>query len=94
MLVRRPMSAANNDAASRRDELERAVRGLEATRDIAIAIGTDTSLERVLKLIADHGGNAEVVVLRSRRATRDYLIAETAQASGSARPVSAGDQRG
>ena len=43
---------------------------------------------RVRKLIADHGGNAEVVVLRSRRATRGYLAAVTAQASGSARPVS------
>jgi hypothetical protein len=49
---------------------------------------------RVRKLIADHGGNAEVVVLRSRRAIRDYLIAVAAQASGPARPVSAGEQRG
>ena len=47
---------------------------------------------RVRKLIADHGGNAEVVVLRSRRATRDYLIAVPAQAASSARPVSAGEQ--
>ncbi len=49
---------------------------------------------RIRKLIADHGGNAEVIVLRSRRATRGYLIAVAARASGSARPVSAGEQRG
>ena len=31
------------------------MRGLEATRDIAIAIGTETSVEPILQLIADHG---------------------------------------
>jgi len=30
---------------------------------------------RVRKLIAGHAGNADVVLLRSRRATRDYLAA-------------------
>jgi adenylate kinase family enzyme len=49
---------------------------------------------RVRKLIADHAGNAEVVVLRSRRATRDYLAAVTAQASDSARPIAAIEERG
>jgi adenylate kinase family enzyme len=49
---------------------------------------------RVRKLIADHAGNAEVVVLRSRRATRDYLAAVTAQAAGSARTTAAHEQRG
>jgi signal transduction histidine kinase len=39
----------------RRERLERAVRGLEATRDIAVAIGGVTSLERVLELIAKRG---------------------------------------
>lgn len=29
---------------------------------------------RVRKLIAEHAGNAEVVVLRSHRASRDYLV--------------------
>lgn len=49
---------------------------------------------RVRKLIADHAGNAEVVVLRSRRAARGYLAVVTAQASVSARPVAAGEERG
>jgi GAF domain-containing protein len=39
----------------RRERLERAVRGLEATRDIAVAIGNVTSLGRVLELIAKRG---------------------------------------
>lgn len=39
----------------RRAELERAVRGLEATRDIASAIGAETGLERVLELIVKRG---------------------------------------
>ena len=33
---------------------------------------------RVRRLIADHAGNAEVVVLRSRHAARDYLATVTA----------------
>jgi signal transduction histidine kinase len=36
----------------RREELERAVRGLEATTAIARAVGTETDLDRVLELIA------------------------------------------
>jgi two-component system, NarL family, sensor histidine kinase DevS len=39
----------------RRIEQERAVRALEATRDIAIAVGGDTGLERVLELIVKRG---------------------------------------
>jgi signal transduction histidine kinase len=39
----------------RREELERAVRGLEATRDIASALGASTDLDRVLELIAKRG---------------------------------------
>jgi signal transduction histidine kinase len=39
----------------RREELERAVRGLEATSDIAIAIGTESNLGRILELIAKRG---------------------------------------
>ena len=39
----------------RRDELEHAVRGLEATRDIAVAIGGEISLDHVLELIAKRG---------------------------------------
>jgi len=39
----------------RRRELEQAVRGLEATRDVAIAIGGEIMLEPVLELIAKRG---------------------------------------
>lgn len=39
----------------RREELEKAVRGLQATRDVAIAIGSDLSLEHALSLIAERG---------------------------------------
>jgi signal transduction histidine kinase len=40
---------------SRRVELEKALRGFEATRDIAVAIGGETDLERVLELIVKRG---------------------------------------
>jgi signal transduction histidine kinase len=39
----------------RRDEAERAIRGLEATRDVAVAIGGDVALEHVLELIVKRG---------------------------------------
>jgi two-component system, NarL family, sensor histidine kinase DevS len=39
----------------RRHELEKAIRGLEATRDIAIAVGGEVSLGRVLELIVKRG---------------------------------------
>src|SRR5690242_8900842 len=39
------------DVAGRRDELERAVRGLQATAAIARAIGGETDLARVLELV-------------------------------------------
>ncbi len=42
-------------AKSRRDELERAVRALETTTDIARAIGGETRLDRVLELIVKRG---------------------------------------
>lgn len=42
-------------AQSRRDELERAVRGLEATQAVAVAIGAETDLGRVLELIVKRG---------------------------------------
>jgi signal transduction histidine kinase len=53
----------------RRVGLERAVRGLEGTRDIALAIGAETGLERVLELIVKRGralveANTVVVMLR------------------------------
>src|SRR5205085_6224023 len=40
---------------SRRDELERAVIGLEATTEIARAVGGETDLDRILELIAKRG---------------------------------------
>ncbi|HEY7622450.1 MAG TPA: GAF domain-containing sensor histidine kinase [Solirubrobacteraceae bacterium] len=43
------------DVAGRRDELERAVRGLQATAAIARAIGDETKLERVLELVVKRG---------------------------------------
>src|SRR3954471_22549744 len=39
----------------RRDELERAVIGLEATTEIARAVGGETDLDRILELIAKRG---------------------------------------
>lgn len=39
----------------RRQELEKAFRGLEATRDIAVAVGGEISLGRVLELIVKRG---------------------------------------
>ena len=43
------------DVAQRRAELERAVRGLEATAAIARAVGFETELDRVLELIVKRG---------------------------------------
>ena len=40
------------DSEDRRRELERAVRGLEATRDVSVAIGGEPGSDRVLELIA------------------------------------------
>jgi signal transduction histidine kinase len=44
-----------SEAQSRQGELERAVRSLEATRTIAVALGAETELSRVLELIAKRG---------------------------------------
>jgi signal transduction histidine kinase len=43
------------NATARRDELERAVRGLEATAAIARAVGAETDLSRVLELVVKRG---------------------------------------
>jgi signal transduction histidine kinase len=43
------------DLSLRRNELERAVRGLEATTDIAKAVGSETELSRILELIVKRG---------------------------------------
>jgi signal transduction histidine kinase len=42
-------------AAGRREELERAVRGLEASAAIARAVGGETDLERILELVVKRG---------------------------------------
>lgn len=51
----------------RRQELEKAVRGLEATRDVAIAIGEEFALDHALELIAKRGralvGARSVVIM-------------------------------
>jgi signal transduction histidine kinase len=46
---------AHRLVSGRRDELERAVRGLEATTEIARAVGAETRLDRVLELIVKRG---------------------------------------
>jgi signal transduction histidine kinase len=43
------------DADDRRGELERALHGLQATQAVALAVGTETELERVLELIVKRG---------------------------------------
>jgi signal transduction histidine kinase len=53
----------------RREELEKAIRSLEATRDVAVAIGEEIALEHVLELIAKRGRvlvGAESVVIMLR----------------------------
>ena len=55
----------------RRDELEHAVRGLEATQAITVAVGADIELERVLELIVKRSralveARSVVILLRDR----------------------------
>jgi signal transduction histidine kinase len=54
-------------ANSRQQALERAVRRLEATQAIAVAVGAETDLTRVLELVADNGlatvGARDVLIL-------------------------------
>jgi signal transduction histidine kinase len=62
----------------RRAGLERAVRGLEATRDIAIATGAATGLEQVLELIVKRGRalvGANTVVVMLREGTALVIVA-------------------
>ena len=65
---------------SRRDELERAVRRLEATTAIARAVGGETDLERVLELIVERGralvdAGGVVILLREEQG---LVVAATA----------------
>ncbi len=71
----------------RRQELERAVRGFEATSDIVIAIGAESNLERVLELIAKRGRalvDAQSMLIMLRDGT-DLVIAEVAGEAGDIR---------
>jgi signal transduction histidine kinase len=43
------------ELTGRRQELEKALRSLEATRDVAVAIGDEVTLEHVLELIVERG---------------------------------------
>jgi len=68
----------------RRHELERAVRGLEATRDTVEAIGGDIELEHVLMLIAKRGRalvQARSVVIMLREGDRLVVKASAGQVS-------------
>jgi len=62
----------------RREEAERAIRGLEATRDVAVAIGGEIALEHVLELIVKRGraligARSLVIMLREG----DELVVQT-----------------
>jgi signal transduction histidine kinase len=46
---------AHEASERRREEAEKAVRGLEATRDVVVAIGGEVALEHVLELIVKRG---------------------------------------
>ena len=48
---------------------------------------------RVRQLIADYAGDAQVVVLRTRRAARRYLAGVNAPESAAAQEVAAGEER-
>jgi len=64
----------------RRQQLERAVRGLEATRDIVVAIGSAAGPERVLELIAKRGRaliDARAILIMLRSGT-DLVVAASA----------------
>jgi signal transduction histidine kinase len=64
----------------RRDQLERAVRGLEATRDVAVAVGQLNGPEHVLELVAERGRaliDARAVLIMLR-AGSDLVVAASA----------------
>ena len=53
-----------------------------------------TMAPRVRQLIADHAGDAEVIVLRSRRAARGYLATVSSQTSPASSAVASGEGHG
>jgi two-component system, NarL family, sensor histidine kinase DevS len=80
---------------NRREELERAVRSLEASRDITHAIGGDSNLEDVLELIAKRGRalvEAQSLLIMLREGNELVVAAsagQTAEARGRRMPISA-----
>ena len=83
--------AAVRDITERRrdrDELRRAVRRLQAATDVAIAVGGETDLERVLEAIVERGralveSRALVILLREGE---DLVVAATAAVAGGLDP--------
>jgi len=79
----------------RRVEQEQALRGLEAARDISIAVGSDTGLDRVLELIVKRGRalmDARSVVIMLRDGPDLVVTAsagETTDVRGRRVPISA-----
>ena len=71
----------------RRHELEKAIRGLEATRDVAVAIGGEISLEHVLELIVKRGRalvGARSLVIMLREA--DELVVQVQRRARAGHP--------
>ena len=83
--------AAIRDITDRRrdrDELRRAVRRLQAATDVAIAVGGETDLERVLEAIVERGralveARALIILLREGD---DLIVAATAAVAGGLDP--------
>jgi PAS domain S-box-containing protein len=72
------------DSKRDRDELRRAVRRLQAAADVAIAVGGETDLERVLEAIVERGralveARALIILLREGE---DLVVAATAAVAG------------
>jgi signal transduction histidine kinase len=84
---------------SRRDELEKALRGLEATRDVAVAIGGEIGLEHVLELIVKRGralvgARSLVIMLREGEALAVHASAGHAESVEGVRLSIAGSTSG
>jgi PAS domain S-box-containing protein len=87
--------AAIRDITDRRrdrDELRRAVRRLQAATDVAIAVGGETDLDRVLEAIVERGralveARALIILLREGE---DLVVAATAAIAGGLDPKVSG----
>ncbi len=76
----------------RREELEKAFRGLDATRDVAVAIGREVALEHVLELIAKRGralvsARSLVIMLRDGQELVVHASAGHVQETGARLPI-------